>query len=220
MNLPVLLLLIAAILPALSGCVPAVAVGATTAAFVISDRRQPEAFLADEGIELRASNRINEKFPEKVHVNVTSYNRMALLTGEVPDEATSREIEKIVSTVPMVKTIINELQVSGLSSLAGRATDAFLTSKIKARFLDHNQFSPTKVKVVTEAGTAFLIGIVTNAEATTSVDIARTTGGVLKVVRVFDIISDEEARRLDGTKPPPPSIPASLSTKISTPAAQ
>lgn len=219
MNLPVLLLFVATLTSALSGCVPAAAVGATGAAFVITDRRQTEAFLADEGIELRAISRINEKFPEQVHVNVTSYNRMALLTGEVPDEATRREVEKIVSTVPMVKTISNELQISGSSSLAGRATDAFLTSKIKARFLDHNQFSPTKIKVVTEAGTAFLIGLVTNTEATASVEIARTTGGVLKVVRMFEIISDEEARRLDGTAPPP-SIPASLSTKISTPAAQ
>jgi len=220
MNLPVLLLVVAVTTPTLVGCVPVAAVGATGAAFVITDRRQTEAFLADEGIELRATNRINEKFPEQVHVNVTSYNRMALLTGEVPDEATRREIEKIVNTVPMVKTIANELQVSGLSSLAGRATDAFLTSKIKARFLDHNQFSPTKVKVVTEAGTSFLIGLVTDVEASASVEIARTTGGVLKVVRMFEIISDEEARRLDGTKPPPPKIPASLSTKISTPAAQ
>jgi osmotically-inducible protein OsmY len=122
---------------------------------------------------------------------------MALLTGEVPDAAVRAEVEKIVGSVPNVRTITNELQIAGPSSFGGRSNDSYITSKVKARFIDHNRFSANHVKVVTEAGTVYLLGQVTQREADAAVDITRTTGGVQRVVRVFEVISEEKARQLD-----------------------
>jgi osmotically-inducible protein OsmY len=206
------LALLAALLPGLSGCVPVLAVGAGAGALLISDRRYAETYLADEAIEIRASNRAGEKFGDKIHLNVTSYNRMLLLTGEVPDAATRADVEKVVSAVPNVKSVTNELQVAGISSLGGRSNDTFLTSKVKARFIDANKFATNHVKVVTESGVVYLLGLVTQKEADAAVDIARTTGGVQKVVKVLDVISDEEAKRLDArpaenTAPKQPGTP-------------
>ncbi len=151
---------------------------------------------------MRAGNRIDEKYRDKIHVNVTSYNRMLLLTGEAPSAEIKADIEKLASGVPGVKSISNELAIAGPSSLGGRSNDVYITSKVKARFVDANKFSPNHVKVVTEAGVVFLLGIVTQGEANDAVDIARTTGGVQKVVRVFEIISAEQAKSLDN-KPAP-----------------
>jgi osmotically-inducible protein OsmY len=158
----------------------------------------------DQGIELRAGNRIDEKYRDKVHVNVTSYNRMLLLTGEAPSAEVKADIEKLASGVPNVKSITNELAIAGPSSLGGRSNDTYLTSKVKARFVDANKFSANHVKVVTEAGVVFLLGLVTQTEANDAVEIARTTGGVQKVVRVFEIISAEQARSLDNRPAPAP----------------
>jgi osmotically-inducible protein OsmY len=192
-----LLILLTILAPILSGCLGAAAVGVGAGALLLTDRRMSEVVVTDEGIEIRAGNRINEKFGDRAHVNVTSINRMALLTGEVPDEAAKAEVEKIVATVPNVKSITNEVRVGTVSSLSDRSNDIYLTSKVKARFIDASQFSATNVKVVTEAGTVFLLGLVTQREADAAVQIARTTGGVKRVVRIFEIISDAEARRLD-----------------------
>lgn len=189
--------------PILAGCFGAAVVGAGAGALVLSDRRNTETFATDEGIELRAAGRIGEKHGSNVHVNVTSYNRMVLLTGEVPSTVVKGEVEKIVSGVPNVKSISNELAIAGPSSFGGRSNDSYITSKVKARFVDANKFSPNHVKVVTEAGVVFLLGLVTQAEANAAVEIARTTGGVQKVVRVFEIISPEQARVLDNTSSPP-----------------
>lgn len=191
------LLAISLVLPLLAGCFGVAAVGIGGGALILSDRRATETIATDEGIELRASNRISENFGTKVHVNVTSYNRMVLLTGEVPTAQVKAEVEKLVAGVPNIKSISNELAISGPSSLGSRSNDAYLTSKVKARFVDAQKFSANHVKVITEAGVVFLLGLVTQAEADAAVEIARTTGGVQKVVRVFEIISPEEARRLD-----------------------
>lgn len=193
------LLLLTALVPVLTGCFGAAAVGVGAGALIYADRRQTETIMTDEGIEIRAGNRISEKFGDRVHVNVTSYNRTVLLTGEVPDAATKAEVEKIVAGVPNVKAISNELQIAGVSSLSSRSNDVYLTSKVKARFVDANQFSANHVKVVTEAGVVYLMGLVTQREANAAVEIARTTGGVMKVVRVFEIISEAEAQRLSGS---------------------
>jgi osmotically-inducible protein OsmY len=140
-----------------------------------------------------------------VHVNVTSYNRMLLLTGEAPSAEIKADIEKLaVRLVPNVKSISNELAIAGPSSLGGRSNDTYLTSKVKARFVDANKFSANHVKVVTEAGVVFLLGLVTQTEANDAVEIARTTGGVQKVVRVFEIVSPEQARALDNKPAPTP----------------
>lgn len=191
--------LVASVTPLLAGCFGAVAVGAGAGVLMATDRRASEIYLGDEGAELRGSNRISEKFGDKVHVNLTSYNRMVLITGEVPSDAAKAEVEKIVGGLPNVKSVVNELQIAGPSALTARTNDGYITSKVKARFIDHNKFSPNVVKVVTEAGVVYLMGLVTQREADAAVDIARTTGGVLRVVRVFETpyLSESEAQRLD-----------------------
>lgn len=201
---PRILILLAALAPVLAGCFGAAAVGVGAGALAYSDRRLTEVQLTDEGIEIRAANRISEKFGDRVHVNVTSYNRTVLLTGEVPDAATRGEVEKLVSGVANVRALSNELQVAAVSTLSSRSNDVFITSKVKARFIDASRFAANHVKVVTENGAVYLMGLVTQAESAAAVEIARTTGGVQKVVRVFEIVSDEEARRLS---PPPAPRP-------------
>jgi osmotically-inducible protein OsmY len=197
------LLLMAAAVPQLSGCVGAVAVGAGAGALMVSDRRTSETYIADQGIEIRAANRIDERFGDKAHVNVTSYNRSLLLTGEVADAAAKAEAEKIAAAVPDVKAISNELEIAAVSSLSARSNDSYITSKVKGRFLDANKFQINVVKVVTENSIVYLLGIVSQREADAAVEVARTTGGVRKVVRVFEIVPEAQAKRLDdpGNKP-------------------
>jgi osmotically-inducible protein OsmY len=192
--------LIALSLPALQGCVTAVATGAGAGALMIADRRNAETYLADEAIEIRAFNRINEKFADKVHVNVTSYNLKVLLTGEVPDAGIKDELEKAIAGVANVKGVTNEVTVGASSSFGARSNDTYITSKVKARFIDANKFQANHVKVVTEAGTVFLLGLVTRKEADDAAEIARTTADVKKVVRVFEYVVIREKPQAD--KPP------------------
>ncbi|MBK9594333.1 MAG: BON domain-containing protein [Rhodocyclales bacterium] len=192
--------LIALSLPALQGCVTAVATGAGAGALMIVDRRNAETYLADEAIEIRAFNRINEKFADKVHVNVTSYNLKVLLTGEVPDAGIKDELEKAIAGVANVKGVTNEVTIGASSSFGARSNDTYITSKVKARFIDANKFQANHVKVVTEAGTVFLLGMVTRKEADDAAEIARTTADVKKVVRVFEYVVIREKPQAD--KPP------------------
>jgi osmotically-inducible protein OsmY len=181
------------------GCVPVlVGAGAASAVTSLEDRRSTGAQIDDESIEIRATNRVSDRFGDRAHVNVTSYNRIALLTGEVPDERSREEAEKIVLAVPNVRGITNDLQIAGVSSLGSRANDSYLTTKVRGRLLDTKRISPVHVKVVSEAGVVYLMGIVTEAEADEAVEIARTTGGVRKVVKVF-----EYCRPGDERCPPP-----------------
>ncbi len=190
-------LALATLVPALSGCVGVAAVGVGAGALMAADRRLSETYIADQGIEVRVSNKISEKFGDKVHVNVTSFNRTVLLTGEVPDAQTKDEVEKIATASTEVRRISNELQIAANTDLASRSNDTYITSKVKARFLDASSFSLNIVKVITENGTVYLMGLVTQREADAAVDIARTTGGVQRVVRVFELIPDDQARQLD-----------------------
>jgi len=176
-------LLLATLLP---GCVGVAVVGAGSAALSAADRRTTGVQIEDERIELVSSNRFGEKFGDKAHINITSYNRNVLLTGEVADAASKAEVEKIVKGVPNVRGITNDLQVGPVTSLSSRAGDAGLTGKEKARFVDATKFNAVHVKVVTENSVVYLLGIVTEAEANDAVEIARTTGGVRKVVKVFE----------------------------------
>ncbi|MBN8475029.1 BON domain-containing protein [Sulfuritalea sp.] len=194
--------LLALCLPALAGCFGAAAVGVGTGALLITDRRNSETYVTDQGLELRAGTRISERHGDKVHVNVTSYNRMLLLTGEAPNAQVKADIEKLAAGVPNVRAITNELAIAGPSSFGARSNDTYITSKVKARFVDAGKFSPNHVKVVTEGSVVFLLGLVTQVEANDAVEIARTTGGVQKVVRVFETISPEQAKALDN-KPEP-----------------
>ena len=180
------LLLIAAAW-ALQGCVPLmIGAGGAAAYSSLEDRRTTGIQIEDEAIETRASNRISDRFGSREHVNVTSYNRVALLTGEVPDDAARAEAEKIVRAVPNVREVTNDLQVAGISSYPARANDAYLTTKVRGRLFDTKRVSPVHLKVVTEAGAVYLMGVVSEAEAEEAVDIARNTGGVRKVVKVFE----------------------------------
>ena len=190
-------LTLATLAPMLSGCFPAAVVGISAGALMVADRRISETYLADEAIEVRARNRINEYFGSATHVNVTSYNRGVLLSGECLSQEDKARIEQIVTGVPNVRVVYNQLLIAQASTLSGRSTDAFITSKVKARFVDTGNFSANHVKVVTEWGTVFLLGLVTQKEADAAVEIARTTSGVQKVVRLFEIITQEEADRLD-----------------------
>ena len=186
MNVRLLVLLALAALP-LAGCVPMV-IGAGGAAVYSSleDRRSTGTQIDDEAIETRASNRISDRFGSRVHVNVTSYNRIALITGEVPDDSARAEVEKIVRAVPNVREVTNDLQISGISSYGSRSNDTYLTSKVRGRLFDTKRVSPVHLKVVTESGVVYLMGVVTEPEAEEAVDIARNTGGVRKVVKVFE----------------------------------
>lgn len=200
-------LLAAAATPLLQGCFPVVATGATAGALMIADRRTSGAYVEDEGIEWKVENRVSEKFGSNSHVNATSYNRHVLLTGEVPDATTRDEVGRIAKGVENVERVTNELQIAGPSSLASRSNDAYITTKVKARFVDANKFGANHVKVVTEAGTVYLLGILTATEERDATDIARTTGGVQRVVTLFEEVTPDEARRLD--QQPPKQAPAS-----------
>jgi osmotically-inducible protein OsmY len=171
----------------LGGCV-AVVVGAGAAAgySAYEDRRSTGTQVEDQRIESRAGSAIDERFGWKVHVNVTSYNRQVLITGEVPDAVTHAEVEKLIAALPGVRTLANELTIGRLTSLAARTGDTVVTSNVKARFLGAKNFNPIHVKVVTEAGVVFLMGMVTEVEANAAAEIARTTDGVKKVVKVFE----------------------------------
>ncbi|HEX2565515.1 MAG TPA: BON domain-containing protein [Burkholderiales bacterium] len=181
----------------LQGCELALlGAGGAAAMTAMEDRRTAGTQIEDEGIELRIGNRIGERFGDKAHVNVTSYNRWVLLTGEVADEASRGQLEKIAQAVGNVRGTSNEVQVAGISSLGARANDSYITSKVKARFVDARRFSPVHVKVVTEAGVVYLMGVVTQKEADDAVEIARTTDGVRKVVKIFEYCqaTDEACR--------------------------
>ena len=190
------LALVGGVVPALQGCFPVVAAGAATGAMMAADRRSSGAYVEDEGLEWKVGNRIKQQYGEAAHVNVTAFNRVVLLTGEISDEAGRSALDQIAAGVPNVRGVTNEVQVAGASSLTSRGNDAVVTSKVKARFVDDNGFSANHVKVVTEAGTVFLMGLVTREEADQATEIARTTSGVRKVVRVFEYITAEEARSL------------------------
>ncbi len=176
-----------AVVSALTGCVAAVVGGAGTAALVGADRRTVGTVTEDSAIELKAGNRISDKFPD-AHINVTSYNRMVLVTGETTSNAAKLEIERIARAVENVRGVYNEVAVVGNSSLTARTNDSYLTSKVKARFVDGNKFNAVHVKVVTEAGVVYLLGMVNHQEADDATEIARTTSGVQKVVRLFEFL--------------------------------
>ena len=196
-------LLAALIAPTLSGCVAAVATGATAGALAVMDRRTFGTQTEDEGIEWKILGNLMNKYGEKVHVNQTRYNRKVLLTGEVPDEKTKEDIERMVRGISGVQDVWNELQIGPPSTFQNRSNDAYITSKVKGRFVDGGKFRANLVKVVTEAGTVHLLGMVTRPEADSAIEIARTTAGVKKVVNVMEIITPEKAKSLD--VPPPDS---------------
>lgn len=195
---------------ALSACAPLVVGGAVGTALVAVDRRTSGAQLDDQGIELRASNRIKEQFGQRANVSVTSYNRQVLLTGEAASEAVKAEVQRVVAGVDNVRSIVNELAVVNSPTFSQLSSDTLITGKVKAGMVDAKDLSAVAFKVVTTRGTVYMMGRVTQREADRATEIARNTSGVVRVVRVFEILTEEELARI-GTQGPtesPASRPA------------
>ena len=179
----------------MTACAPFLVAGVAGSALVATDRRTSGTQLEDETIELRASAKVRDTFGEKVHVNVTSYNRQVLLTGEVPSERERQAVSAIIEKVENVKSVANELSAMPNASLGSRSNDLVVTGKIKATLIDSRDLFANAFKVVTERNTVYLMGRVTQREADSATALIRNVGGVNKVVRMFEIISEEELRR-------------------------
>ncbi|CAG1017336.1 hypothetical protein BURC_01981 [Burkholderiaceae bacterium] len=178
---------------ALTACAPLVVGGAMLGGTLMAtDRRTSGAQIEDQAIELKAMNRIREVMGDRGHVSATSYNRMVLITGEVQSDADKAAVEQAVQRVENVRSTVNELQVMGASSLTSRSNDAILTSKVKASFVDAKDIFANSFKVVTERGTVYLMGRVTEREANRAVEITRGVSGVQRVVRVLEILTEQE----------------------------
>lgn len=191
-----LVLISASAVATLGGCAPLVIGGAVMGSLMAVDRRTSGTQIEDEGIELRSASRIRENLGDRVHVNITSYNRQVLLTGEVPSAQDKELVQRVVSTVPSVRAVVNELEVLGTSSMTQRTSDSLITGKVKAGLVDTRDLHASAFKVVTERATVYLMGRVTQREADRATSVARSTGGVQKVVRVLEIISEEEMRAM------------------------
>ena len=172
-----------------SACVPLVVGGAVVGtAAVATDRRTTGTQLDDEVIEDKSAMAIAERFKGDFHVNVTSFNGVVLLTGEVPADSAKADIEQLVRSLPKVRAVQNELVVGPVTDISSRTNDTLITSKVKARFVEAAKFQINFVKVVTENGTVYLMGVVRHSEGDAAAEIARTTVGVQRVVKVFEYI--------------------------------
>lgn len=212
-----------AVLPFVAGCVPAViATGATVGVMSAQDRRSTGVQTDDEGIEWKAAQSVPERYAAGSHLNFTSFNQRLLITGEVPSEEARAAIGEQAAKVLGVKDVINETAVAPASSLSARSNDSYITSKVKARLVDEKNISANHIKVVTENGIVYLMGIVTEREAKVAVAVARTTEGVRKVVNVMQVMSDAEIQRLTtfpsaggspAAAPPPAPQPAPVENR-------
>lgn len=172
----------------LTACAPILIGGAVTAVALTEDRRSSGAFVDDENIENRALLKVKSRFGDQVHVNITSYNRHVLLSGEASSDAVKRGVEDEVSTVPGIKRVFNEMAVGPQAGVIAVSNDTRLTTIVKTRFLEANRFQANHVKVITEANVVFLMGIVKRAEADAATQLASTTSGVSRVVRLFEYL--------------------------------
>lgn len=172
----------------LPGCALFAGGAALTGAMMADDRRTTATYLQDEEIELRAGSMYREKRIEGVHANFTSYNRRLLITGEAPTEAVKAQVTESVTNVPSVREIVNEIQIMPPTSITSRTSDGYVTAKVKARFLDEKGFSANHIKVVTENGITYLMGMVKHDEGKLAAEVAAKTSGVRKVVKVFEYL--------------------------------
>jgi osmotically-inducible protein OsmY len=173
----------------LSGCFGAAVVGAGATVVMIEDRRTTGVYVEDENIEWK-SLAINNQAAPDAHINTTSYNGKVLLTGEVSTEALKSAVAENIAKITSVKNVTNELRVSGNSTLTSRGNDSYITTKVKSRMVNNGKFLPNNVKVVTEDGTVYLMGMVTVQEGDAAAEIARNTSGVKSVVKVFEYIPE------------------------------
>ena len=202
MNLQVQKILLATVVGAslLSGCAPLVVGGAVVTGMVAVDRRTSGTQLEDQAIELKVANAVSKELGDRVNLNVTSYNRRVLLTGEIRNEADRSRATLLAQSQENVREVINDLAIGAPSSLSQRTKDSVTTGQVKAAFVDAKDLQASAVKVVTERGIVYLMGRVTTREAQRATDIARGIRGVVKVVRVFEDISEEDLKRL--SQPP------------------
>ncbi|GMV01462.1 MAG: BON domain-containing protein [Burkholderiaceae bacterium] len=177
------------------GCVPLVATGAAVGTLAALDRRTLGAQTEDQEIELRAANRMRGALAQPGGVSVTSYNRKVLLTGQVASEDDKRAAEAAVGALPNVRSVHNELQVLGRPSLATSAADTAITARVKAALLDAQDLHANVIKVITESGTVYLMGLVSRREADRAAQVASRVAGVQRVVTVFEFITEEEVKR-------------------------
>ncbi|MBX9960632.1 MAG: BON domain-containing protein [Burkholderiaceae bacterium] len=191
-RLPLLVLGVVLAGAGLTACAPLLVGGAVVTGMSAADRRTTGSQIEDERIETRGASRIREHMGDRVHINITSYNRQVLLTGEVPNEQDKQLAEQVISRIENVRSITNELAVLGHSTLTQRSSDALVTGRVKANLIDARDLNASAFKVVTERGVVYLLGRVTAREADRATDIARRTSGVQKVVRLFEIITEEE----------------------------
>jgi osmotically-inducible protein OsmY len=185
-----------ATLASLSACAPLIVGGAVMTGVVATDRRTTGTQVEDESIEIKVASAVRQDMGNRIHLNVTSFNRQVLLTGEVSTAADKERAEKLASSQENVKSVVNDLTVMPVSSLTQRSKDIVITGRIKAAFVDAKDLQVNAFKVVTERGIVYLMGRVTAREAKRATDIARGMSGVAKVVRVFDEISEQELQRL------------------------
>jgi osmotically-inducible protein OsmY len=206
---PLLLALAAALLV---GCVPMVVGTAVVGtAVVATDRRGGGSQVDDELIQMKSGSRLEEAFPDgRVRVNVTSYNRMVLLTGQVPSDADKATVEQVIAKMDNVQSVINELSVGPATTLKERSNDAYITTKVRASIVDAQDLFANSIKIVTHRGVVYLMGRVTEREANHAAELARGVSGVVKVVKVFEVISEAELARMQvKTAAKPASAPAS-----------
>ena len=177
----------------LSGCGALIVGGVVVgSAMVATDRRTTGAQVDDETIEVKSSSRMTETFGDRARINISSYNRMVLLTGEVANDADKTTAEQTVARVPNVVSVVNELAVGPLNTFTERSKDTYVTTKVKASLVDAKDLFANSIKVTTHRGVVYLMGRVTEREATRAAEVARGVSGVVKVVRVFEVISEAE----------------------------
>jgi osmotically-inducible protein OsmY len=183
-------------LASLSACAPLIVGGAVMTGVVATDRRTAGTQVEDESIEIKVASAVRSEMGDRIHLNVSSFNRQVLLTGEVRTAADKERAEKLAQSQENVKAVVNDLAVMPISSLTQRSKDVVLTGRVKAAFVDAKDLQLNAFKVLTERGTVYLMGRVTSREAKRATDITRSMSGVTKVVRVFDEISEEDLQRL------------------------
>jgi osmotically-inducible protein OsmY len=170
--------------------------GVIGGAMVASDRRTTGIQLEDEGIEQRSASAIRENFGSKEHINITSYNRQVLITGEVSNDTVRSQVEQLMGRVQNVRAVVNELAVGPASSFSDRSSDTLLVAKVKAAMVDTEDVFANVFKVVGERGTVYLMGRVTQREAKRATDVVRGVSGVKRVVRVFEYVTEDELRAM------------------------
>ena len=180
----------------LSACAPLMFGGVIGGAMVASDRRTAGIQVEDEGIEQRSATAIRENFGSKEHINITSYNRQVLITGEVSNDTVRSQTEQLIGRVQNVRSVVNELVIGPASSMGDRSNDVLLVAKVKAAMVDSEDVFANVFKVVAERGTVYLMGRVTQREAQRATDVVRGVSGVKRVVRVFEYITEDELKSM------------------------